>query len=427
MMLRFARHANKHLRRPRVMRPSPYRVGDRVPRGRRRTGRRVGLRPRCTCMAARAAEAGLQARGRALRRGSQARPRASSPPTRAACGRARRAEEERLPRQRPRPRSYGPRHRADRDARARARWRLRTPWPTRSARAGVPHVSGELLREYKLRRLSARALDLADLLDKAVTSRKARARREHVRRALRRPLAHLAEDRPLDRRRAARRSPRRGARRQDLAQGGARADRGPRSRRVRLPRLDDERRLRHPREPLRRRGRRGRASAARRPLQREADRPGDDGALHRAEVEPRGALHAGRAGEPPGPGLRAATPRDHRPRRRAPDRRRGARRAGGARAARRPCGARGAPVEHRRDVFAPERLPVAVRVDALVARGDRLQAVDVGARGSRFTCRSPPSSRRGSARSSATPSSSCSSVMSGSRRRSRRCSRARSW
>lgn len=32
--------------------------------------------------------------------------------------------------------------------------------------------------------------------------------------------------------------------------------------------------------------------------------------------------------------------------------------------------------EHRRDVFAPDRLPVAVRVDTLFARGGRLQAVD---------------------------------------------------
>lgn len=33
-------------------------------------------------------------------------------------------------------------------------------------------------------------------------------------------------------------------------------------------------------------------------------------------------------------------------------------------------------VEHRRDVFAPDRLPVAVRVDTLFARGGRMQAVD---------------------------------------------------
>ena len=32
--------------------------------------------------------------------------------------------------------------------------------------------------------------------------------------------------------------------------------------------------------------------------------------------------------------------------------------------------------EHRRDVFAPDLLPVAVRIDTLFARGDRLQAVD---------------------------------------------------
>ncbi len=360
MMSRFARHANKLYAEAAGSAASPYRVA--IAFHEKDGG--VSARPRCTCMAARSRPVCKHAAALfvAWARAPESFVTADAPPAGA-----------------PGERKKSVRRGATKTRELMAHGTEQMETLVRelgvtgvasadAQRAAGVRVLGESLREYKLRRLSARALDLADLLDKAVTRKGAPEANAYAELFVdllltSRKIARSIGGEPLDDRhveelvgktwRKEERAPIEGL---DLVEYAYLVSTTSDDFVIRESRLFDVAKGDHYSE--------------------KQIVP----AMMARFTEPKrsraGALHAGAQGSLyPGYSPRRieitdlgdarpidAAALDALAEHALPDVR----------------AALAALQEHRRDVFAPERFPVAVTVDALVARGDRLQAVDAG-------------------------------------------------